>query len=183
MAVLRTAGRLAVAALLVLQVAMADGAAATSITEAQVKAALLYNFATFVEWPASLEPGQPLVVGVAGDDQVAAAVRELPALSDGRPLEVRVIGDAQDPAECRVLYVAALSERATAALLARLGRAPVLTVGEQEHFTQLGGMIRLFPERGRLHFEVHLGHATAARLHISSRVLRLASLVRDADGL
>lgn len=148
---------------------------------AQVKAELLYNFASFVEWPDALAPAQPLVVCVAGDDAVAAALRDMPALPDGQTLETWILEDGTDPRRCRVVYLAAIGDRAAGALLARLDRAPVLTVGDSERFIGLGGMIRLYAEGERMRFEVHLGHAADARLRISSRVLNLASSVREPD--
>jgi hypothetical protein len=180
MALLTLVRRCGLPAVLVLMLLPA-GARTAPITEAEVKAGLLYNFASFVEWPEPLPSDRALVVCVAGDDAVAQAVRGLPALPDGRALEVWIVDAARDLRQCHLLYVAAVSEHAEAALLARLDRTPVLTVGEGERFTQLGGMIRLFAEKERMRFEVHLGHAASAHLRISSRVLNLASAVSDAD--
>jgi hypothetical protein len=80
-----------------------------------------------------------------------------------------------------VLYLSRIADRALAATLARVAAMPVLTVGEQEHFTQLGGIIRVYPEGNRLRFEVNMTHALGVRLKISSRVLDLARLVRHPD--
>lgn len=179
MALLTAARRWLIPAALVL-LTLVPALHGSTITEAEVKAALIYNFASFVEWPTESATDQPLTVGVAGDDLVAAAVRSLPPLPNGRAIEVLRLDEAGDPRRCQVVYLA-LNERAIGAMLARLGSEPVLTVGEHDRFTQLGGMIRIFTEQGRLRFEVDQRHASMARLRISSRVLRLARLVRESD--
>jgi hypothetical protein len=102
-------------------------------------------------------------------------------LGSGRTVDVRMLGEGEDLSHCQVLYFSGISDRAAAATLARVSALPVLTVGEQEHFTQLGGIIRLYQEGSRLRFDVDVSRATALRLKISSRVLKLARLVKDAD--
>jgi hypothetical protein len=158
------------------------GAVSTSqaFSEAQVKAAMVYNFASFTEWPEA-GAGRPLVVGVLGNDVLAQALRSMGNLGNGRDVDVRTLNEGESLVQCQVLYFAGISDRAAAATLARVSALPVLTVGEQEHFTQLGGIIRLYPEGSRLRFDVDVSHATAVRLKISSRVLNLARLVKDSD--
>jgi hypothetical protein len=151
------------------------------LSEAQVKAAMVYNFASFTEWPDSAAAGRPLVVGVLGNDALAKALRAMGKLGDGREVDVRTMTEAEGLAQCQVLYFSGISDRAAGATLARVSTLPVLTVGEQEHFTQLGGIIRLYQEGSRLRFDVDASHATAVRLKISSRVLKLARLVKDSD--
>jgi hypothetical protein len=152
-----------------------------SLSEAQVKAAMVYNFASFTEWPDPAAAGRPLVVGVLGNDALAKAVQGMGKLGNGREVEVRTLGEGENLAHCQVLYFAGISDRAAAATLARVAALPVLTVGEQEHFTQLGGIIRVYQEGSRLRFDVDVSHATSVRLKISSRVLNLARLVKDSD--
>jgi YfiR/HmsC-like len=116
-----------------------------------------------------------------GNDALAQALRSMGKLGNGRDVEVRTLNEGESLAQCQVLYFSGISDRAAAATLARVSALPVLRVGEQEHFTQLGGIIRLYPEGSRLRFDVDVSHATAVRLKISSRVLNLARLVKDSD--
>jgi hypothetical protein len=151
------------------------------LSDAQVRAAMVYNFASFTEWPDSGSPERPVVIGVIGNEALAKALQASGKLGNGREIDVRALSDGEGLTQCQVLYVSAASDRAVSATLARVGTMPVLTVGEQEHFTQLGGIIRVYPESNRLRFEVDMAHATSVRLKISSRVLNLARLVRDSD--
>jgi YfiR/HmsC-like len=152
-----------------------------SMPEAQVKAAMVYNFASFTEWPDAPAAGRSLVVGVIGNDALAKSLQSMGKLGNGRDVEVRMLGEGDNLTTCQVLYFSGISNRAAAATLARVSKLPVLTVGEQEHFTQLGGIIRVYQEGNRLRFEVDVTRASSVRLKISSRVLNLARLVKDAD--
>ena len=160
---------------------LAGESTSQALSEAQVKAAMVYNFAAFTEWPEVSTAGRPLVVGVLGNDGLAKALKSMGRLGNGRDVDVRTLGESEHLAECQVLYFSGISDRAAAATLARVSALPVLTVGEQEHFTQLGGIIRVYQEGSRLRFDVDASHASAVRLKISSRVLNLARVVKDSD--
>lgn len=147
---------------------------ADPMASTQVKAAFLFNFAKFVQWPA--EAG-PLVLGVAGDKALATAVANLVAgrTIDGRPIEVRALPGGRDPEGVHVLHVSSLlGDQNTAALLA-LVRGPVLTIGETPRFLRDGGMVRLFIEDQRLRFQVNRRQTDAAGLQLSSQLLSLAA--------
>jgi hypothetical protein len=176
-----TLGRIVLVAALCVAVPLVGASAPMQMTEPQVKAAMLYNFASFTEWPDPLPQERPLTIGVLGDDAIANALRSTARLGDGRRIDVRSLSESQDVKECRILYFAAIPERPLAATLARVVTMPVLTVGEHERFTQLGGIIRMYSENDRLRFEVDVDRATSVRLKISSRVLNLARIPRDAD--
>jgi hypothetical protein len=181
MALLKRARHVALLLALLSCPLMAGESVPQSLSEAQVKAAMVYNFASFTEWPDSAVSVRPLVVGVLGNDPLAKALQGMGKLGSGRTVDVRMLGEGEDLSHCQVLYFSGISDRAAAATLARVSALPVLTVGEQEHFTQLGGIIRLYQEGSRLRFDVDVSRATAVRLKISSRVLKLARLVKDAD--
>jgi hypothetical protein len=160
---------------------LVDESTSQSLSEAQVKAAMVYNFASFTEWPEPSPAGSPLIVGVLGNDALAKALQTMGKLGNGRSVDVRTLGEGENLTRCQVLYFSGISDRAAAATLARVSALPVLTVGEQEHFTQLGGIIRVYQEGSRLRFDVDVSRATSVRLKISSRVLNLARLVKDTD--
>jgi YfiR/HmsC-like len=154
----------------------------SSLTEAQLKAALLYNFASFTDWPADLPASAPLVIGVTGDDAIAAAMKALPMrTAAGRPIQMQALDESQNPRQCQILFISSANQRSIAATLAQVEDAPVLTVGEHEQFTRLGGIIRLFDDSGHLRFEIDAAHASRVRLKISSRVLNLARIVGIGD--
>lgn len=151
-------------------VAQATGAPTRDL---QVKAAFLFNFARFVQWPASTAP---LVVCVAGDQALAAAVaRTVEGRTiEGREVEVRVVNPGDHPSGCHVLHFGQFAEVDALALMARV-HGSTLTVGETPRFLRDGGMIRLFIEDQRLRFQVNRGQTAAAGLQLSSQLLSLAA--------
>ena len=153
----------------------------SSVTEAQLKAGLLYNFASFTEWPTDL--AAPIVIGVSGNSAIADALRALPGkTAGGREIQMQSVDESQNPRDCQILFISSPNQRSVAATLAQVANAPVLTVGEHEQFTRLGGIIRIYDDSGHLRFEIDAAHANRVRLKISSRVLNLARIVRNGDG-
>jgi len=148
---------------------------------AEIKAALLFNFAKFVEWPAEAFPdlSAPMTFCVYGEDSVGAGLEALirgETLS-GRRLAVRRLRDLQQVRECHLLFVSAAEKGRVSETLAALRDARVLTVGEGADFLGRGGMIRLFLEQNRMRFDINLDAAEKSGLKISSKLLRLAQAV------
>jgi hypothetical protein len=153
-------------------------AAPQDVTEPALKAAFIYNFARFTEWPAgAIADGAPLVLCVLGDPAIAGALER--AVKE-RTLAGRSIGVAQTApdwkslAGCHLAYVAGVTASAAAKIVAGLQDTPVLTISEVAGFTQMGGIAQFFFENGQLRFDVQLESAKRARLQISSRLLALA---------
>jgi hypothetical protein len=153
--------------------------AAAQPQEHEVKAAFLYKFLSFVEWPAQsfARAGAPLVIGVLGADEVHASLQEIvPGRSaQGRPLELRKLREGERPAGVHVLFVG----RAAAAALSKLGAQPgLLVVSEADGALEQGAMINFLRVEGRVRFEVAPEVAERRGLRISSRMLAVAQHVR-----
>lgn len=147
--------------------------------EVQVKAAYLYKFAGFVDWPgaAFVRPDSPLVIGVAGNDELAAQLEQVVAGRSvaGHPLAVRRLARGDSPLGLHVLYGTGPDG---AALLAAARGLPLLTVGDAE---VPAGMIRFVVAEERLRFEVALGQVAPSGLKISARLLAAALRVTGAS--
>jgi hypothetical protein len=137
--------------------------------EYRLKAAYLFNFTKFVEWPQDSAAG-PLTVCIASQNPFGTvlvdAIRH--ERVNGRPLDVRVV---RQTAGCDVVFI----PRGVAYepyLRAARGR-PVLTVGEAPQFLDDGGIINFVVEEGRVRFEINRDAAAQANLTISSHLLRL----------
>jgi hypothetical protein len=153
--------------------------------ECQVKAAFIYNFAKFVEWPddAGSAGGAPLTLGVLGEDSLADALDGMvrgKKVGD-RILQVRKFKSLESLEPCQVLFIAPSEEARLPKILARIRQAPILTVGEGRRFGQEGGMVRFLMEDHKLHFEIRIDLAERAGLKISSKLLALAKVIRDAE--
>jgi hypothetical protein len=149
--------------------------------EYQVKAAFLFHFAQFVDWPpeAFKDAASPLTYCTVGEDPFHGA---LDASMSGktigpRPVRVLHFKRAQDIQNCEVLFLGGQEQKSIPAALANLRGNPVLTVGESEHFVQDGGMIGFLLEDNKVRFEINLDAAGRAKLKISARLLTLAKTV------
>lgn len=182
--------RRGLSALLLLAVSLAGPAPALRADErtdreAGLKAALVYNFTKFVEWPADAfaTADGPIVVGVIGSelltDQLAQIVRGRRV--NGRPIRVERVaeptGDAP-PDLPHVLYVPAGAEATMLKLRATTEGGGVLTIGESADFDKAGGVIRFSRAEDKLRFEINLTAADRAHLRISAQLLKLAAAVR-----
>lgn len=154
--------------------------------EYEVKAAMLYNFAKFIDWPAAAlgEAGAPFVIGILGSDPFGArldAVLRDKAVN-GHPIAVRRFALPADVRNCQVLFVSAPDQERVRHILQGFRRAPVLTVGEGGRFADSGGVISFILDDRRVRFEINVDAASRAGLLVSSKLLRLATVRRDGGG-
>lgn len=169
----------AVAIALPLAVALAQG-----VNESEVKAAFLYHFTGYVDYPAGAftQPGAPFVIAVLGKDTIIDALQQAVRGKSvkGRPVVVRQVGLGQDLKGCHVLFVPEAQAANLSRVLDTLGDAPVLLVGESKDFAARGGMIGFFVEQNRVRFEINPEAARRAHLTISSKLLSLARIVKES---
>ncbi len=153
--------------------------------EYQVKAAFLFNFARFVEWPpgAFSDATSPITLCVFGKDPFEGALEDTlrGRTVGGRALVTRHVGPDADMAGCHALFVPASEDARLPALLERLAGQPVLIVGETEHFGRLGGIVRFTLEDNRVRFIVNAASAKRAGLSINAKLLSIASAVIGRD--
>jgi hypothetical protein len=156
-------------------------AAAKPPTEHQVKAAFLFNFANFVEWPpAALGPaGTPLKVCVIGADPFGEALDDAfrDQVVQGRKVQV-VRGQTLDAmGQCHILFLPQSEQRRWTDLVKALRGAPTLTVADGPPLARQGGMVNFIIEAQRIRFEINPSVAEQAGLRISSKLLTLARVV------
>jgi hypothetical protein len=169
------------AALTIMFVVGGSVAPAQSASAPALKAAFLYNFAKFTEWPAdALGLGAPLVMCVVDDAKLTKALEEATAGRDveGHALVVRKVEIDGPVRSCHLLY-ADLDAKRGGRLIETLKGASVLTVTDFDAFASMGGTTNLFVEDGRMRFAVNLDATNRARLRLSSRFLSLAKIVKD----
>lgn len=158
----------------------ADG---PSLDEQKVKAAFLFNFVRFVEWPAKAfdDATSPIVLGVFGNEAFGGEVERLvqDKVVNGRALRVRQIRRMAEIAGCHVLFVAGADVKGAAKMVAQIDGAPILTVGDAPGFAGAGGVINFTREQNYVRFEINVSAASHAGLTLSSKLLRLARIVHE----
>ena len=150
--------------------------------EYKVKAAYLFNFAKFIEWPPKAFSAQntPFTFCVLGADPFGADLERTikNETVGGREIAIRRLKRIQERDLCHVLFISSSEKDNLPQILGVLKNSSVVTVSEFDSFTQQGGMINLYVEDHRVRFEINLGPAENAGLRISSKLLKLAKLTR-----
>ncbi len=168
-------------ALLAIAVPRLGCAQSNASSEYQVKAAFLFHFAQFVEWPEETFKSavSPLTYCTIGEDPFHGALdASLNGKTIGtRPLRVQHLKETEEIQSCQVLFIGTTEKKLIPATLASLKSDPVLIVGESEHFAQDGGMIGFCLEDNKVRFEINLNATQRAKLKISARLLALAKTV------
>ena len=144
-----------------------------------MKAAYLFRFLSFVEWPPSsfLRPDSPIVIGVLGDEAVLEELRGIVPgrVVQGRPVAAARLREGASLAGVHVLFVG----REASAQLARLAPTKgILVVSDSERGLDQGAVVNFVRDEGRVRFEVAVDAAERRELKISSRMLAVASSVR-----
>jgi hypothetical protein len=144
-----------------------------------VKAAFLYRFASYVQWPLDVPGDGPFVIGVADGAQVAAELDALlPGMNlRGRRVEVRRLSKPEELDGVHILYVGPGSLSRTRAVRARATTLPILVVTDREGGIETGGVINFLATGRNVRFEVSLVAADRARLTIDSALLSVAARV------
>ncbi len=165
---------------------LAMGARAAALSEYQLKAVFLYNFAQFVDWPPRAFPNEqtPLVIGVLGDDPFGASLDEAVRgeTVNGRSLVVQRFHRVEEVGACHVLFVSRSESGRLEHILAHLRGRSILTVSDADGFTEFAGMIRFVTENNKIRLRINVEAARAADLTISSKLLRPAQIVSSAKG-
>jgi hypothetical protein len=176
-------------AVLALALGMVRGPAAAPAgpgMEYQVKAVFLFNFTQFVDWPADAfaKPDAPLVIGILGDDPFDKYLDDVVRgeKACGHPIVIKRFHDAESARECQLLFVAGAGSRRPDSVLAALKDRKILTVGDAEGFSQRGGMIDFITKQGKIRLQINMETVRAADLTVSSKLLRLADIVKPGKG-
>ncbi len=156
-------------------------AAAQSATEYQVKAAFLFNFAKFVEWPADAFPNvdAPLQICVLGQDPFGRDFEQVieDKAVDGHRLEVAHPDGVPQSRACQILFIGSSEKQRVREILHGLMGASVLTVGDTSGFATMGGVINFVLDENRVRFEINVKAAERAHLKLSARLLTVAKLI------
>jgi hypothetical protein len=147
----------------------------------QLKAAYLVTFARLVEWPPAT-PKERLTLCVLGNDPFGSFLEQSAAgkTVQGRHLVIHRSNQLQDLADCQILFVSPSEKNQLPSILRILRESRILTVGETDVFTHLGGGINFFTDENNLRFEINKTATDRAGLRLSSKLWKLAKVVREA---
>ncbi len=152
-------------------------------SEDSVKAAYLYRFTQYIEWPTSPPSTEPFTIAVLNAPRVA---EELERLLPDHPIKnsvarVRFITRISDLGHPQMLYVGAAPPDRLRSLVASIAFGPVLLVTDSEEGLAMGGVLNFITVENRVRFEVSLTAADKSRFRISSELLAVAAHVRGGS--
>jgi hypothetical protein len=170
---------------LALLLAVPGAAPAQTVPEYDVKAAFLYNFTKFVDWPPAAFPDpNSLRICVLGDDPFG---HSLQAVEGEQVANHKLIVTRTDsisrPGGCQILFISRSEQGRLKQILAAVKGSPVLTVGDTEKFVDQGVIINFILDGSKVRFEINTGAADQAGLRISSKLLQLARRVVTEPGV
>jgi hypothetical protein len=178
---LRIPGLLVVTTALLLALAATGAwAGASSFRESEVKAAFIYNFAKYVEWPADSFPNAkaPLVVTLLGNIPDAAAFESIRGKTvKNRKIELRSAKRVEEVGATHILFVAGSERERLAGIIDHYRGDGILTVSDIDHFDRAGGIISFLTIEEKVRFQINLGAARREGLRISAQLLKLAKNV------
>lgn len=166
--------------------------------EYQVKAAFLYNFIKFIEWPKEkmAEPNQPIILGIIGKDPFANAFdpvkdkqikgRKVIVKRFNSIVELKKLGETgkeqldrrmEAIKECHVLFVCSSEKEYLKDIIGAVQKRPILTVADTKGFLKSGGIINFIMEKQKVRFEINTIDSKNSKLQIRSQLLRLAKRV------
>lgn len=152
-----------------------------ALTEYQVKALCLLNFAKYTEWPtnASANTNAPISIGIIGESPFGTSLQAATSGKTiaGRAVIIRELTTEADYDQCQILFVCASDAKRIPEILGRVKNNSILTVGETEQFLPEGGVINFAVRSGKVRFDISLDSAHRAGLKLSSKVLSLADHV------
>jgi hypothetical protein len=171
----------------------------TPSQEYQVKAAFLYNFLQFVDWPEEkfADSNEPIIIGVIGNDPFgnafepivskkvkgrAVVIKRFNGLEElKKSVEKDKLREIETLTKCHLLFICSSEQKNLKEIIDTVKDHSVLTVGEMEGFLESGGIINWFVEEKKIRFEINTAAAERAKLKIRSNLLRLAKRVVEKD--
>ena len=170
---------------LMIGIALPADICAGTVEEYSVKAALAFNFARFTDWPSDniVDSPKTFNICILGDNAVLEAFAGVEGKCvKGRRIVLKRVRSMRKSVDCELFFVSGSPRELLPKIFAAVEGKPVLTIGEMPGFTEAGGIINLVKTENRIRFEVNVKAAQKAGLKISSRILKLATIVGGSHG-
>jgi len=144
--------------------------------EYQIKGAMMINFIKFVQWPESSDT--TITIGIVGKNNFGSTLDQIDGRTIGeKQILIRRINSTSRIADCQVLFISASESDRYYQILREVAGTPVLTIGEDEDFLRLGGIIRFYTEKEHIRFEISQSAAQKSNLKLSAKLLEIATVI------
>jgi hypothetical protein len=151
--------------------------------EYEVKAAFMYNFMKFIEWPDNAFPDNHVTMNlcILGKDSFGSTLDSAVQgeTINNKKIVIKRLNDTHSLEKCHVLFISGSEQEHLTQILKTLNGLNILTVGDTKGFAQQGVVINFYIEENKVRFEINQDAVNRSRLKISSRLLNLAKIVHD----
>ena len=150
--------------------------------EYYVKAAFIYNFAKFIEWPEAsfATPTAPLTLCILGKDPFGSTIETIQGKNvRAHDLNIEYIDDLRSIKNCHILFICSSEKGNLKEILSKIKGLPILSVSDMDGFSNQGGMIHFFRIGNSIRFKINADAAKRAHIKISSQLLKLAEIVKE----
>lgn len=154
-----------------------------AFSEYKIKAAFLYNFTKFVDWPESQDKdsSQYFIIGILGKDPFKDGINIIKGkMAKGRPIRIEHYTTINEIRHCDILFISPSVQYPLPVILDQLKGQTVLTIGDTNGFAQKGIIINLYTDGNKVRFEINHQAAQQAGLRISSHLLRLSKIIEPS---
>ena len=148
--------------------------------ENRIKAAFMYNFVKFIQWPESafIDPESPVFICILGKDPLMDALQSITGkMVRGRRIVISHIENISSVKGCHILFVTKSEKSMAKHIISKFKGSPVLTVSDMDDFVKAGGMIGMVRVENKIRFNINLVATQDSGLTISSQLLKLAQNV------
>ncbi len=149
--------------------------------EYQIKAAFVFNFTQFVEWPATsfFNAQSPAVIGILGPDPFGNYLQDLITGEKMKqhPLVIKHFSNVEEVHNCHILYINSSDKKVIENIIEKLKGKNILTISDANRFSKLGGMVRLYTKNDKVNIEINLEAAKEEDLVVSSKLLKFSQIV------
>lgn len=149
-------------------------------TEYQIKGAMMINFIKFVQWPEPFNgpSDTTITIGIIGENNFGNTLDQIEGRNIGeKQISIRRVYSINQLPGCHVLFIGASESHRSYQILREVAGTPVLTIGEDEDFIRLGGIIRFYNEKNHIRFEINQTAAQKSDLRLSAKLLEVAAAV------
>jgi hypothetical protein len=150
-----------------------------AVSEYKVKAAFLFNFARFVEWPERDDDRDSVTIGVVGLDPFGESLDQVVRgkTVGTKRIAIRRFAGIEELEPCNIVFISQSESSRLDEILKALEGTATLTVGDDDEFALRGGIIRFFTQESKIRFEINLEAAEHEGLQLSSKLLQVARTV------
>ena len=153
-----------------------------NLSEYEVKAAYIFNFAKFTQWPEIHANKNLLTMCIVGEDPFGMAMDELNNKKvQGKTFKARSIRQEQDLNTCDILFISTSEKWRIKQVIKAVSNFNILTVSDIPGFAHYGGIIELVSRNNRIMFDINIDASKRAGLKISANLLKIANVVKDKD--